>query len=102
MSEREPYFHALVACLRAAISSAYAVQVRRGYSAGVMAERLGVTEKQIARLLMVPLNINLSQIGELCYAMNCEPVISGEDGRISIGVHPIDASPPILSEGKAK
>lgn len=70
---REACFESLLAKIRSVIAAAWAERVMQGYTLPAMADRIGWTEKRLARMMLAPRGMNLSDFGLICFAMDVEP-----------------------------
>lgn len=82
---------------RAAIATAYAHQVVRGHSIDSMSATLNRTPEAIVETMMVGGDTSLSEISDLCFAMDCEPEFETVGGKFVIGVHPNPPRPTDIS-----
>jgi hypothetical protein len=89
-AERSAYREAFCAIIRAALASAYARQVRRGYTISVIARRIGRSEAEVMVVFQVPENLSIGRLAEVCFGMHCEPELrSTNDGNLFFGVYPL-------------
>ena len=79
---------ATLAMWRAVLSAAYAKQVRKGHNISKMAARLDVPCEIVERWLLVPKDMTIDELSDVCFSMDCEPTIKLHDGFASISVTP--------------